>query len=126
MPKRLGLGLLLGAGLAGTAWAQSAAEFDGHYRGELTLTKITAGDCTEPPEGALYPLTITGGAVQFPFLPRFATTLRGRIDKSGAFTASARLRSGVVRMTGQVQGERLTADIVSPSCNYRFHSVSID
>ncbi len=122
MLRWLGLGLLLGGGLAGAAWAQGAARFDGQYMGELTLTKIIDGDCTTPPLGALYPLTISRGEVRFPYLPRFNTTLTGKIGENGIFKASARLHRGFVQMTGRIQGNNLTASIVSPSCNYTLHT----
>ena len=120
MLRCLGLGLLLGMGLGSVAWAQSSAKFDGQYMGELTLTKEINGDCTTPPLGALYPLTISRGEVQFAYRPRFGTTLRGRVGENGIFKASAPLRKGIVQMTGRIQGNNLTASIVSPSCNYMF------
>jgi len=122
MLRWLGLGLLLGAGLGSVAWAQGSAAFDGQYMGELTLTKVINGDCTKPPFGALYPLTISRGEVRFAYRPRFDTTLSGRVDQNGIIKASARVRKGFVRMTGRIQGRNLTAFIVSPSCNYTFHT----
>jgi hypothetical protein len=122
MLRWLGLGLLLGAGLGSAAWAQGSAAFDGQYMGELTLTKVIDGDCTKPPFGALYPLTISRGEVRFAYRPRFDTTLSGRVDGNGILTASARVRKGFVRMTGRIQGRNLTAFIVSPSCNYTFRT----
>jgi hypothetical protein len=123
MLKRVGLGVALAAGLASAAGAQAPTKFDGHYVGELTLTGIASGDCTKPPVGAEYPLTIAGGQVSFKYVPRFDTTLRGRIDANGGFKAGASTKHGLVTMTGQVTGYRnLTADIVSPSCQYRFQS----
>ncbi len=102
--------------------AQGSAKFDGQYMGELTLTNIIEGDCTQPPLGALYPLTVSRGEVRLVYLPRFGTTLRGRVGENGNFKASARLRRGVVEMTGHIQGNNLTAYIVSPSCNYTFQT----
>src|SRR5713226_4045192 len=99
MLRWLGIGLLLGTGLASVAWAQGSARFDGQYMGELTLTKVISGDCTKPPLGALYPLEISGGYVRFVYVPRFGTTLSGKVDRNGMFKAAARLRRGVVRMT---------------------------
>jgi hypothetical protein len=122
MLRCLRLGLVLGTGLGSVGWAQGAAKFDGQYVGELTLTKVITGDCTEPPLGALYPLTISNGEVRFAYLPRFGTTLRGRVGENGNFKASARLRSGFVQMAGRVQGNHLTASIASPSCNYTFQT----
>jgi hypothetical protein len=122
MLRLLGLGLVLGAGLGSVAWAQGSAGFDGQYMGALTLTKVIDGDCTEPPLGSLYPLSISGGEVRFAYLPRFNTTLRGRVDKKGVFQASFRLRKGVIKMTGRIQGNSLAATIVSPSCHYIFHT----
>jgi len=121
MLRWLGLGLLLGTGLGSVAWAQGSAKFDGQYMGELTLTKVL-NDCTRPPLGALYPLTISGGEVRFAYVPRFDTTLRGKVGENGIFKASARLRRGFVQMTGHIQGNNLTATIVSPSCNYTFQT----
>ena len=115
-----GLGLLVGAGLGSAAFAQGTANFDGQYVGELTLTKVVAGDCTQPPLGALYPLTISRGEVRFAYLPRFGTTLSGRVGENGNIKASARLPKGSVQMTGRIQGNNVTASIVSPSCNYTF------
>ncbi|MGA7262480.1 MAG: hypothetical protein WBX30_16495 [Stellaceae bacterium] len=120
MLRCLGLGLLLGTGLGSVAWAQDSAKFDGQYMGELILTKEVSGDCTTPPLGALYPLTISSGEVQFAYRPRFNTTLRGRVGENGNFKASARLQKGFVQMTGRIQGNNITASIVSPSCNYTF------
>ena len=122
MLRGLGSGLLLAAGFTCVAWAQGTSRFDGQYRGELTLTKEIEGDCTQPPLGALYPLRISGGQVRFAYVPRFDTTLNGIIDDSGIFKASARIRKGFVQMTGRVQGNRVTAHIVSPSCNYTFQT----
>jgi hypothetical protein len=121
MLRWLGLGLLLGTGLGSVAWAQGSAKFDGQYMGELTLTKVI-NDCTQPPLGALYPLTISRGEVRFAYVPRFDTTLSGKVDENGTFKASARLRRGYVQMTGHIQGNNLTAHIVSPSCNYTFQT----
>ena len=122
MLRRLGLGLLFGAGLGAVAWAQGAAPFDGQYMGELTLTKVISGECTQPPLGSIYPLTISRGEVRFVYLPRFSTTLSGKVAANGMFKASARLHHGVVQMTGRTDGYHLTADIVSPSCNYTFRT----
>ncbi len=122
MQRWLGLGLLLGAGLGSVAFAQGSAKFDGQYMGELTLTKIIDGDCTQPPIGALYPLTISRGDVRMMYLPRFDTTLHGKVNENGIFTASARLRRGFVQMNGHIQGNNITAHIVSPSCNYTFQT----
>ena len=121
MLRWLGLGLSISTGLGSVAWAQSSAKFDGQYVGELTLTKII-NDCTQPPLGALYPLTISRGEVRFKYVPRFNTTLTGKVSENGMFKASARLRRGYVQMTGHVQGNNLTAYIVSPSCNYTFQT----
>ena len=120
MLRWLGLGVLLGFG--SVAWAQGSASFDGQYMGELALTKVISGDCTQPPLGALYPLTISRGEVRFVYVPRFGTTLRGKVGEDGIFKASARLRRGFVQMTGRIQGSSLTASIVSPSCNYAFQT----
>ena len=82
MPGRLGPGLLLATALGGGAFVQAAfaqgpSRFDGEYVGKLTLTALIRGDCTEPPWGALYPLSVSGGQVRFSYVPRFATTLVG-------------------------------------------------
>ena len=122
MLRRLGLGVLFGAGFGSMAWAQGLAKFDGQYIGELTLTKTITGDCTQPPLGSLYPLAISRGEVRFAYLPRFNTTLTGKISENGSFKATARLRRGVVQMTGRTDGYHLTADIASPSCNYTFQT----
>ena len=114
--------ILFGTGLASVASAQGSAKFDGQYRGELILTKEIKENCTQPPLGALYPLRISRGEVQFVYVPRFDTTLRGKVDENGMFTASARLRRGSVQMLGRIQGNRITAYIVSPSCNYTFQT----
>ncbi len=122
MLRWLALGLLLGTGRGSVAWAQGSARFDGQYMGELTLTKVIDGDCTQPPLGSLYPLTISKGEVRFLYVPRFGTTLSGKVGENGNFKASARLRRGLLQMTGRVQGNNLTAYIVSPSCNYTFQT----
>ena len=122
MPRWLGLGLLLGAGLVSVAWAQGSARFDGQYVGELTLTATTSGDCTTPPLGALYPLTISGGVVRFKYVPRFDTTLIGTVDGRGNFKASRQLRRGLISMTGHIEGGSVTASIISPSCRYTFQT----
>ena len=121
MLRRLGVGLLLGTGLGSGAWAQGSARFDGQYTGELTLTKVI-NDYTQPPLGALYPLTISRGEVRFKYVPRFDTTLSERVDENGNFKASARLRKGFVQMTGHIQGNNLIAHILSPSCHYTFQT----
>jgi hypothetical protein len=122
MLRCLRFSLLLGTALTNVAWAQGSAKFDGQYVGELTLTKEVTGDCTQPPLGALYPLTISRGQVRFVYRPRFGTTLTGNVDERGIIKASARLRKGFVHMTGQVEGKNLRAEIVSPSCNYMFQT----
>jgi hypothetical protein len=122
MLGRWGLGFLLSAGLGSVAWAQGTARFDGQYVGELTLTGIVSGDCTQPPAGSAYPLTISGGQVRFKYVPRFDTTLIGTVDEKGNFKAARRLRQGFVTMTGHIEGNNLTATIVSPSCNYSFQT----
>ena len=126
MPRRRGRGLLLGAGLAamaGAASAQAPSAYDGSYVGELTLTRVfEGGDCTPPPLGALYPLTVSRGEVRFAYVPRFNTTLTGRVGPDGNFQAAARLKRGAVQMTGQIRSGNLTAYIVSPSCNYTFQT----
>jgi hypothetical protein len=122
MLRLLGFALLLGSGLESVAWAQSSAKFDGQYRGELTLTKVIKGDCTQPPLGALYPLTISKGEVRFVYVPRFDTTLRGRVGEDGTIKAASRARKGYVQMTGRIQGNNITATIVSPSCSYTFQT----
>jgi hypothetical protein len=122
MLKSLGLSLLFAAGLGGVAWAQGSARFDGQYVGELTLAGTINGDCTTPPLGAAYPLTISGGVVRFKYVPRFDTTLTGTVDAKGNFKASRQLKSGLVSMTGHIEGSNLTANIVSPSCRYAFQA----
>jgi|SRR5215469_7684290 len=122
MLRWVGPDLLLGVGLGSVAWAQGSAQFDGQYMGELTVTKEISGDCTQPPVGALYPLTISRGEVRFAYRPRFSTTLSGKIDANGVFKAAARLRKGFVRMTGRIQGNNVSASIESPSCNYTFQT----
>ena len=122
MLKWQGLGGLLGGILANIAWAQGAAQFDGQYVGELTLTKVINGDCTQPPLGSLYPLTISGGRVQFKYDPRFDTILRGHVNQDGTFMATRLLRKGQVRMIGYIQGNNITAYLDSPSCKYTFET----
>jgi hypothetical protein len=122
LPKRLGLGLALGAMLASGAWAQGASSFDGEYVGELTLSGIVNGDCTTPPLGSVYPLSISGGVVRFKYLPRFDTILTGPVDRNGGFKASAQTKSGIIKMVGKIQGGNVTAKIQSPSCLYSFQS----
>jgi hypothetical protein len=122
MGRLLGLGALVLVGLSSFAWSQVSSRFDGEYRGELTLTKEIQGNCTEPPLGALYPFRISRGEVRFVYVPRFDTILSGRIGDNGLFKASARIRKGFVRMTGRIQGNNITAYIVSPSCNYTFQT----
>jgi hypothetical protein len=121
MLRWLGLSLVFATGV-GIALAQSSAKFDGQYRGELTLTKVIKGDCTQPPLGALYPLTISRGEVRFVYVPRFDTKLSGKVGEDGIFKASARVRRGFVEMTGRIQGNNITAYIVSPSCKYTFQT----
>jgi hypothetical protein len=121
-PLGVGLCLLLGTGFGSAAWAQGSARFDGQYVGELTLDKTIKGDCAQPPLGALYPLTISRGEVRFKYVPRFATSLSGTIAENGVFKASGRARKGLVQMTGQVQGNSLSAHILSPSCSYTFQT----
>ena len=121
LPKRLGLGFVLAVVLASAAWAQGASRFDGNYVGELTLTGIINGDCTTPPLGSAYPLSISGGVVHFKYVPRFDTILTGKIDDSGNFKASGRTKTGMINMVGHVApGGSLTAKIQSPSCLYSF------
>ena len=120
MLKWQGVGVLLGAVLVNIAWAQGSTQFDGQYVGELTLTKVINGDCTRPPLGSLYPLTISGGQVQFKYDPRFDTILRGHVNEDGTFMATRLLRKGQVGMIGYVKGNSVIAYIDSPSCKYTF------
>lgn len=126
VPMRLGLALALGVALGvaqgGTAAAQGAGRFDGDYVGELTLNGIINGDCTKPPLGSSYPLSVSGGVVRFKYVPRFDTVLSGRVDPNGGFKATRRVKSGVITMTGHIEGDRVTATIQSPSCLYSFQS----
>ena len=122
MVGRLGPGLLLAALLGSSASAQTSESFDGHYVGELTLTRVITGDCTPPPLGSLYPLTIAAGQVRFAYVPRFDTTLSGRVAANGSFKATARVKRGLIQMTGRTDGNNLAAAIVSPSCYYNFHA----
>jgi hypothetical protein len=122
MLKWEGLALLLGAMLANVAWAQGSTKYDGQYVGELTLTKVISGDCTPPPLGSVYPLTIAGGRVQFKYDPRFDTILRGQVNEDGSFKATRLLRRGRVRMIGHIQGNNIVAYIRSPSCKYTFQT----
>ena len=122
MLKLAGQGLLLCTALASAAWAQGSPRFDGQYRGELTLTKEIKENCTRPPLGALYPLRISQGEVEFVYVPRFDTTLRGKVNQNGIFKAFARTRHGSVQMKGRIQGRTITAYIVSPSCHYTFQT----
>ena len=119
---RLSLAAALAIGLGAVAWAQGSARYDGQYMGELTLAKTVGGDCTEPPLGSLYPLTVSRGEVRFSYVPRFGTTLSGTVDDKGNLRASVQLKSGTIQMTGRIQGSQLTASIASPSCNYRFQT----
>jgi len=105
-----------------SATAQGPGRFDGDYAGELTLIGIISGDCTTPPLGAVYPLTISGGQVRFKYVPRFDTTLIGAVDAKGNFKATAALHHGVTTMTGHTDGRNVTATIVSPSCRYNFQT----
>lgn len=105
-----------GAGQRGTA------AFDGQYTGELRLLQVIQGDCTTPPLGAVYPLSVSGGQVRFAYVPRFATVLTGGVAADGSFRAAARTRHGAVEMTGQIRGNRVRAQIVSPSCRYAFET----
>lgn len=120
MIKSQGAALLFVAALANAAWAQGPTKFDGQYVGELTLTNVLGGDCTQPPAGALYPLAISGGQVQFKYDPRFDTILRGSVAEDGTFHASRALRNGQISMTGRIRQNNVTAHITSPSCNYTF------
>ena len=114
--------IMFGVALASVASAQGSAKFDGQYRGELILTKEIKENCTQPPLGALYPLRISRGEVQFVYVPRFDTILRGWVNDNGVFKASARLKHGSVQMTGRIQGNNITAYLVSPSCHYTFQT----
>ncbi|MBV8779279.1 MAG: hypothetical protein JO258_18950 [Alphaproteobacteria bacterium] len=112
--------MLLLTALAGGAWAQDGGHFDGQYVGEMTLTRAISGDCTRPPLGATYPLTIAGGVFRFKYVPRFDTNLTGRVDGNGNFKATAQLHHGIATMTGHTDGLTLTAQIQSPSCEYSY------
>jgi hypothetical protein len=121
----LGAAMLAAALLGSLAPAQQAAaqatsRFDGDYVGQLTLVELIQGDCTTPPLGAVYPLSISGGQVRFAYVPRFATTLTGSVAENGSFRASAPTKYGRVEMTGQIRGNKVNAQIVSPSCVYNF------
>ena len=130
MPRRSGPGLLVAATLgvamlgsiagARSAAAQGASGFDGDYTGTLTLVEVISGNCTPAPPGAIYPLTVSGGQVSFAYDPRFATVLTGSVAPDGTFRASAPTSLGPIEMTGQIKGNQVNAQIVSPSCLYNF------
>jgi hypothetical protein len=118
----LGLGLSLAAAGASLAAAQGSPRYDGQYVGTLILDKTIRGDCDEPPPGAQYPLSVSGGAVKFNYLPRFSTTLVGTVDAAGNFVALAAIKSGTIQMTGRIVGQRVIAKVLSPSCSYSFQT----
>jgi hypothetical protein len=122
MVNPLALALVFAAALVDAALAEGASRFDGQYVGKLTLDKVISGDCTRPPPGALYPLTVAGGRVEFNYVPRFDTILRGYVGEDGTFRASYRLRDGIVSMTGRIAANTVTATILSPSCRYTFET----
>jgi hypothetical protein len=124
MLKSLGPALVLGMALVNPVSAQTATRFDGQYVGELKLTRVIGGDCTQPPPGALYPLTISAGRVLFKYDPRFDTVLRGNVAENGTFSAFRVLPKGVISMTGRIHQGNITALIRSPSCNYTFRTRS--
>ena len=118
--RSLGLGFGLTVACVSPAVAQGASHYDGQYVGTLVLDKTIRGDCDEPPPGAQFPLSVSGGAVKFNYLPRFSTTLVGTVDAAGNFVALAAIKSGTVQMTGRIVGQRVTAQVLSPSCSYSF------
>jgi hypothetical protein len=130
MPGRSGLGLCVAATLgvamlgsiaaARSAAAQGASGFDGDYTGTLTLVEVKSGNCTPSPPGAVYPLTVSGGQVTFAYDPRFDTVLTGSVAPDGTFRASASTSLGAIEMAGQIKGNQVNAQIVSPSCLYNF------
>src|SRR3954447_12576541 len=130
MPRRSGPGLLvsamLGAAMLGSiagarsAAAQGASDFDGEYTGTLTLVEVISGNCTPAPPAAVYPLSVSGGEVSFGYDPRFDTVLTGNVAPDGTFQASALTSQGPIKMTGQIKGNQVNAQIVSPSCLYNF------
>jgi hypothetical protein len=123
MRKRLGLGILLAAGAASAVWAQGVSRFDGQYVGALTLSGVVSGDCTTPPVGSAYPLSVSGGVVRFKYVPRFDTTLVGRVDAKGDFKATTSLHHGVATMTGHIDANHnLTALVQTPSCKYQYQT----
>jgi hypothetical protein len=122
MLRSLGLGLLLVAGLGSAAWAQSPGRFDGQYAGQLILEETLSGYCTEPPPGAVYPLTISKGHVRFTYTVRFDTELNGKVADDGTFEAHAHIKKGSVRMTGRIHGNSVIATVISPSCHYTFRT----
>ena len=122
MLRRVGAGLLLAISAASTASGQGVGNFDGQYVGELTLQRVVSGDCTPPPLGSLYPLTISAGVVRFAYVPRFDTALSGRVAANGSFKATSRVKRGVIQMTGRTDGNHLAASIISPSCHYSFEA----
>jgi hypothetical protein len=120
--RSLGLGLVLAAAAASLATAQGTSRYDGQYVGGLTLNKTIRGDCEPPPPGAQYPLKISAGTVTFDYLPHFSTTLIGTIDAAGNFLATTKIKHGAVQMKGRVIGEKVTAELMSPSCSYTFRT----
>ena len=130
MLRRSGLGLLVAATLgvvmlgsiagARSAAAQGASGFDGEYTGTLTLVEVISGNCTPAPPGAVYPLSVSGGQISFAYDPRFDTVLTGNVAPDGTFQASAPTSLGPIKMTGQINGNQVNAQIVSPSCLYNF------
>ena len=129
MLRRSGLGLLVAATLgvimlgsiagARSAAAQGASGFDGEYTGTLTLVEVIWATALLRRLGQLSVERIRG-AGKLCLRPAVRHRPTGNVAPDGTFQASAPTSLGPIKMTGQIKGNQVNAQIVSPSCLYNF------
>ena len=103
---------------ARSAAAQGASGFDGEYTGTLTLVAVTSGNSLLAVWGR-YPFRYPA-AGQLYLRPAVRHLITGNVAPDGTFQASAPTSLGPIKMTGQINGNQVNAQIVSPSCLYNF------
>jgi hypothetical protein len=94
-----------------------AQAFDGNYAGSLTLkTNNAPGRSSCALVDNSRTLTIKGGQLSILYNPKGNVTLTGMVGADGNFAASGSSPLGGVKMTGRIQGNSLTAEVVSTYC----------
>jgi hypothetical protein len=93
--------------------ANRAGSFDGLYRGTKT-PGFNAPQCDARPD-ATWQVSDNTVTVQWG-----NGYLKGHIEQDGRFEASLFVYLHLTRLTGRIEGRKLTANLDDPNCKYRF------